>query len=86
MSKKKPTQAELLLDYLKTHEYVGRYEAMYHIGIANITAVISILRKQGFNVVADIHKATNRYDRPVHYATWRLVEEDTDSGNQEFSN
>jgi uncharacterized UPF0146 family protein len=74
------------MDYLINHESVDRYQAMHEIGIANVTAVISILRKQGVNIVADIHKSTNRYNEPVRYATWRLVKEDDEDGNQEFSN
>lgn len=83
---RKPTQTDLLMDYLRTHGSVDRYQAMHDIGIVNVTAVISILRKRGVNIVADIHKVTNRYNKPVRYATWRLVEEETDNGSKEFSN
>ena len=83
---RKPTQTDLLMDYLRTHGSVDRYHAMHEIGIVNVTAVISILRKRGVNIVADIHKVTNRYNKPVRYATWRLVEEETDNGSKEFSN
>ena len=83
---RKPTQSDLLMDYLRTHGSVDRYQAMHDIGIVNVTAVISILRKRGVNIVADIHKVTNRYNKPVRYATWRLVEEETDNGSKEFSN
>jgi hypothetical protein len=83
---RKHKQTDLLMDYLRTHESVDRYQAMHEIGIANVTAVISILRKQGVNIVADMHKIKNRYNEPARYATWRLVEEETDNGSKEFSN
>jgi uncharacterized UPF0146 family protein len=82
---KKHTQAEDLMQYAKEVGEFTRYDAMLELGIANVTAVISDLRKKGVNVVADIRKTKNRYNRPVRYAVWH-IEEDNDCGNKEFSN
>ena len=59
-----------VLTYFEEYGSVTRYEAMQDIGVANITAVISKLRKAGYNIVTETVKAKNRYGEPVRYARY----------------
>lgn len=76
MAKTKITQADRLLKYIRDFGSITRYQAMLDLGIANATSVIDTLRKNGYNIVADMQKTKNRYGEIVHYAKWILVEEE----------
>lgn len=56
---KEPTQPERLLAYLSTHEFVDRYTAYTKLKIANVTAVISECRKQGYSIIPVTFKSKN---------------------------
>ena len=81
---KKPTQMERVLDYLKTYGSITRAEAMSHLRIANLPAVIDVLRhRQMVSIITTEVKGKNEYG-PYTYAKYFLGE--TDNGNKEFSN
>ena len=77
MSKKKTTQAGRVLAYIEEFGSISRVEAMMDIGVANLTAVIDIIRnKLGKNIVTNRIKTKNRYGESVSYARYTIAEDD----------
>ena len=83
MSRKVPTQAERVVEYIRRFGSITRAEAMQDLGIANLPAVIDDLRhKHGKNIITEEVHALNRYKQKMTYARYKLVEsEDKISGN-----
>jgi hypothetical protein len=83
--RKVPTQAKRVLDYITHFGSITRVQALMDIGVANLPAVIDVLRnKMGVHIITEEVKAKNRYEQNITYARYRLeVEEseDTISGN-----
>lgn len=72
---KVPTQAQRVFKYIHDFGSITRAEAMSDIGVANLTAVISDLRKQGYNIeTIDVH-TENRYGQKITYAKYVLSKE-----------
>ena len=65
---KVPTQAERVLGYIRDFGGITRAEAMSDIGVANLPAVIDILRKRGENIITEEIEAKNRYGQKITYA------------------
>lgn len=64
------TQNELVLEYLKTHKYITRRDAMIHLKIGNLPARIQEIRDRGLaNIVTETSKSKSRY------AMYRLAKE-----------
>lgn len=81
---KKPTQMDRVLEYLKTYGSITRAEAMSHLRVANLPAVIDVLRhRKMVSIVTTEVKGKNEYG-PYTYAKYLLGE--IDDGNKEFSN
>ena len=69
--RKVPTQAQRVLDYIKDFGSITRAEAMSDLGIANLPAVVDILRhRQGHNIETLEIKAKNRYGQNITYAKY----------------
>jgi hypothetical protein len=71
-----PTQAERVLGYIKDFGSITRAEAMYDIGVANLTAVITSLRKSGHDIETKEIKAKNRYGQNITYAKYVFGEDE----------
>lgn len=70
------TQESLVLNYIRNHGSITRYDAMNKLGVANLTAIIHTLRKHGVAIcTTDVH-AVNRYGRSITYAKYSLEEID----------
>ena len=81
---KKLTQMDRVLNYLKSYGSITRAEAMSQLRIANLPAVIDVLRhRMMVNIITEEVKGRNDYG-PYTYAKYRLG--DNDNGNKEFSN
>ena len=71
--RKVPTQAQRVLDYIRDFGSITRVDAMSDLGIANLPAVIEILRhKHGHNIETLEIKAKNRYGQNITYAKYVL--------------
>lgn len=68
------TQCEKILAYLNEHGSITRMEAMSKLHIANFTARVSDLRRDG--VALDVETVTqkNRYGETVRFARYRRKE------------
>lgn len=67
------TQCERILDYLAEHGSITRAEAMSECGIANFTARISDLRREGVKLDVETVIRKNRYGENVRFARYRRV-------------
>lgn len=69
------TQNELVLDYLKTHQFITRRDAMIHLGIGNLPARIQEIRERGLaNIITEKSNTKSRY------AKYRIAREDEANG------
>ena len=78
----KNTQAKRLLHYIAEYGSVTRYSAMNDIGIANLTALVSLIRKQGLDsygysgeLVSKTIDSVNRYGEKCRYTEYSIVTE-----------
>lgn len=71
---KKNTQALRVLNYMTGYGFITRLSAMEDIGVANLTAVISDLRKAGYKIKTVRVETVNRYHEKVSYARYFLEE------------
>ena len=65
------TQCERILDYIDRHGSITRAEAMSECGIANFTARISDLRRDGVALDVETVSRKNRYGEIVRFARYR---------------
>lgn len=73
--KPKRTQLDRVLSYLRDPDYaLTRYSALEDLGIANLTAVISTLRKRGHTIETVMNDGINRWGEPCRYAKYVLIE------------
>ena len=71
-------QCERILKYLDEHGSITRAEAMSECGIANFTARISDLRREGVELDVETVKQENRYGETVRFARYRRKENVTE--------
>ena len=67
---KKTKQMRRVLNYIDDFGSITRVEAMRDLGVANLTAVISSLRKKDVDIETNIMVGKNRYGETVHYAVY----------------
>ena len=65
------TQCERILKYLDEYGIITRAEAMNECGIANFTARISDLRRNGVALDVETVSQKNRYGENVRFARYR---------------
>ena len=76
--RKVPTQCQRVLNYINDFGSITRAEAMSQLGIANLPAVIDILRnKQGHDIETLEVKSKNRYGQNITYAKYIFGKEET---------
>ena len=73
--KRRLNQQDRVYEYMKDFTYITRVDAMQDIGVANLTAVISELRKDGIQIETKYIKTKNRYGERIKYAQYYLKEE-----------
>jgi hypothetical protein len=80
---KVPTQAQRVLQYMRDFGSITRGEALMQISVANLPAVIDVLRnKQGYHIITEEVEGKNRYGQKVTYARYYIEEsEDIVDGN-----
>ena len=71
----KNTQMARVLQYMRENGSITRLEAMKYLGVANLTAVIAVLRNDmGYNIITYNIHGENRYGEKITYARYRLEE------------
>ena len=71
--RKVPTQVERVIRYIIDYGSITRADALIDLGIANLPAVIDVLRnKMGYPVVTEEVKSKNRYGQNITYARYYI--------------
>ena len=71
----KNTQMTRVLQYMRENGSITRLEALKYLGVANLTAVIAVLRNDmGYNIITYNIHGENRYGEKITYARYRLEE------------
>lgn len=69
--RKVPTQQDRVLKYIRDFGSITRAEAMSEIGVANLPAVIDILRhRKGHDIETLEIESKNRYGQKITYAKY----------------
>lgn len=71
----KPTQCDLILDYMKQFGSINPLQALQDIGCFRLAARISDLKKQGYPIKSERVSYKNRLDEVKSYNEYRLMEE-----------
>ena len=69
----KPTQKELILDYIADFGSITPMEA-FPLGITKLATRISEMRKEGMEFKIEQITGKNRYGKPTHYAKYSFPE------------
>lgn len=70
----KITYQDRILQYLKDYGSITSWEAIKEFGATRLSAVIYNLKKNGYKFDEEWVHATNRYDEPVSFKKYILVE------------
>ena len=61
-----------ILEYLKNHKGITSMEAFDKFGATRLSAIIHVLRKDGYWIEDVDREAKNRYGETVHFVEYRL--------------
>lgn len=73
----KPTQNELVLNYMREFGSITQLEAIVDLGVMRLASRVSDLRKKGYNIISDWVAVKNRREENSHIKRYRLGEEQT---------
>lgn len=73
----KPTQNELVLNYIREFGSITQLEAIVDLGVMRLASRVSDLRKKGYNIISDWVAVKNRHEENSHIKRYRLGEERT---------
>ena len=71
----KPTQCDLILDYMRRFGSINPLQALQDIGCFRLAARISDLKQQGYLIKSERVSYKNRLDEVKSYNEYRLMEE-----------
>ena len=66
-------QQQRVLDYMNQHGSITSMEAFRDLGTTRLSAVIFSLRRKGHNIRSVTESFKNRYNEPVYYARYSVV-------------
>ena len=69
----KPTQCQLILEYMKKYGSITPLEALNDIGCMRLASRISDLRYQGYAIGRRMKTGKNRYGKDISYAENYLI-------------
>lgn len=72
MQHHKPTQNEMILDYMDEFGSISPLEAIRDLSVLRLASRISDLKKMGFPIVTEKETAKNRWGKPCSYARYSL--------------
>lgn len=76
LEKRRITQEDRVLEYIKDFGSISSWEAFIELGITRLSAVIFNLAKDGHRIERKTENVTNRYGTPVHYTRYSLGKDD----------
>ena len=80
-TKKKPTQKELVLQYMKDFGSITAMQAFEDLGITHINGRIRELRNSGIRIKTEKIEGKNRYGEKIRYGRFS-IDDDSMKGEQ----
>ena len=65
-----------VLRHLKLFGSITTWEAIQEYGNTRLSATIFSLKEDGVQITKEMETGTNRFDEPIRYAKYSLVDED----------
>ena len=78
----KATQCKRILAYIEENKSITQLDALREFGCMRLASRISDLKKQGVPVKRIMETAKNRYEEPVRYARYSLMEDVGNADNR----
>lgn len=69
------TQSDMVLEFLREHKSTSKAEIWKVFGFTKGDTLISLLRKDGYNITSETVRCTNRYGVKTRYTKYTLIEE-----------
>ena len=66
-------QVDVIYEHLKTYGSITTWEAIQQYGVTRLSAVIYILKKEGYKIIDEWEIGMNRFDRPVKWKKYILM-------------
>lgn len=80
--RKKTTQCQRILEYLKQHGSITSWEAYSQLGVTQLSARITNLKDRGYVFVKERVCKNNRFNEKTRFDVYRLAEvQDEESAN-----
>ena len=73
--RKEITQYDRVLQHLKVKNKITSWESIMEYGVTRLSAVIYMLRKDGYNISSEFKSAKNRYGDMVSFVEYTLKDE-----------
>lgn len=73
--KKKPTQREKVLRYIREFGKITSWDAYSQLGVTQLATRIFELKQDGYCFKKTRVHTKNRFEEPTHYDEYRLLEE-----------
>lgn len=67
------SQVDMVYEHLKAYGSITTWEAIKEYGVTRLSAVIYILRKEGYKIISETETTTNRFGKKVNYAKYILM-------------
>ena len=74
MARKRITQRDRVLQYIRSEGSITALEAVRELGILQLSARLVELEKRGYRFKKHKEKSKNRYGEDVHYIRYSLLE------------
>lgn len=75
------TKTQAVLDWLKTHASISSMEAIQSFGATRLSAIISNLRKRGYNIETVRCEGTDRFGNKMTFTRYYLRDSTPDSSD-----
>ena len=72
----KPSQCQMIIDYINQFGAITPLEAMQHLGIMRLASRVSDLRKSGYIIIDEWAEVPNRYGGKTRVKRYRLAGEE----------
>lgn len=67
------SQVDMVYEHLKTYGSITTWEAIKEYGVTRLSAVIYILKKDGYKIISEWEEGTNRFGRKVSWKKYILM-------------
>ena len=73
----KPTQAQRVLEYIKTFGSITQLEALRDLGVMRLASRISELKKDNYPIKSEVEMVKNRFEENCYIKRYSLQEVDS---------